>query len=90
MSITTIAVLFTVLIIAFFAWLDHMTDKRNAEAVAKRKAKFNEYYEQKLAQLDAVPAYKRKLSSEQLAKLEAELEGYKPTVQEYWLPTFKL
>ena len=74
MSITTIAVLFSVLIIAFFAWLDHMTDKKNAE------------FEHKL---NEIPAYKRKLSKDQLAKLEADLEGYKPTVQEYWLPTFK-
>lgn len=74
MSVTIIAALFTVFIIAFFALMDHLTDKRNAEAEFKHIE---------------IPAYKRKLNAEQLAKLEAELEGYKPTVQEYWLPTFK-
>ena len=90
MSVTIIAVLFSVLIIAFFKFMDWATDKRNDEIDAERKAMLVKAYEAKLEQLQAIPAYKRKRNAEQQAKIEAELEGYKPTVQEYWLPTFKL
>lgn len=58
MTVTIIAALFTILIIAFFMFMDWAADKRNAEAESK-------HYE--------IPAYKRKLSKEQLAKLEADL-----------------
>ena len=75
MNVTILAALFTILIIAFFMFMDWAADKRNAEAESK-------YYE--------IPAYKRKLNAEQLAKLEAELDDYKPTVQEYHLPKFYL
>lgn len=58
MSVTILAALFTILIIAFFMFMDWACDRRNAETEA-------DYYE--------IPAYKRKLNAEQLAKLEADL-----------------
>ena len=58
MNVTILAALFTILIIAFFAFMDWACDRRNVEIEAKR---FD------------IPAYKRKLNAEQLAKLEASL-----------------
>ena len=73
MSVTIIAVLFSVLIIAFFGFMLWALDKRNEEIETARQIKLAERREMRLAELQALPTYKLKLSKEQLAKLEAEL-----------------
>lgn len=90
MNVTILAALFTILIVAFFAFMSWAADKRIDEAETAQRIKRAERLEMKRAELQAFPAYKRKLNAEQLAKLEADLEGYKPTVREYYLPKFEL